>query len=243
MAMLAHPTIENRFSVVMHGLDDHKADFEPVVSVMRQLGVDSQVWETAASYAEALTTCTKQDILISDNYIEGLDNLNSIGMNNVPTDSGTNAGLMLLTKYCDNKEVQANLKIILTQYQMDRNTKRYIKRRQNKGEKIYVFSKQKEDDLLEINKLVKNHYSSCYMEFVKEKFDFVSSVLTGWQLSQSEVNTLFGIVSDSPAPVENLKSKFSSVDLEDRCDLIYRIKLNLSVVYGGDDLEQDVLSE
>jgi hypothetical protein len=225
----------------LSALDDHIEELEPLRAIAATHNIEPSFADTVTAYGEMLDESTEDDILISDNFIEGVNDLKAIGEVGIKTGSGTNAGTAILTEYCDRRAVNAGLKIVWTQWVIKGDTKRRIERwRDKKGEKIYALHKHKQDDIDLLNEIVECHVGERMKIFLSKKFNYVSKLFDDWKLTAPERNKLFGLTASDDSLQKLVEHGTTMKDVEARCDLIYRIKENLALVYGGDDLEQEV---
>lgn len=233
---------EHKLTIRLQGLDDHLSELNDIRDLAISQQIDVNICDTVNDFGRLIKSSTEDDIILSDNYIDGVDNLVLGSGSKIDTQGGTNTGIILLTKYCDNSNIQPGLKILLSQWKISKDTQRLIDRRKSfYSEKFYALNKNDKNILVTFDKILREHITERRQVFIKKKFDFVCGIVDEWALAPDERNRLFGLSSGDDVMWEAIRSGTTSRDVEARCDLVYRLKSNLALVYGGKDLDQETL--
>jgi hypothetical protein len=231
---------DESFYVPALAVDDHKEEMASFTREMKKWNVRPKLFETATDWARLARKADDDTILISDNLLPGVNDLGSLGFPDVDTSRGEEAGLRLLTTYCDRSQIDAGLKILLTQFPLRKEAKQYVNHRnRNENNKIYVFMKNKPEDVRELDNVVRKFSRDRRTRFIRDKVEYIRDAGRDWHFSELEVANLFSVQDEDDAVWVAATSGTTSLDIERRCDLIYRIKLNLATVYGGGDLAQE----
>lgn len=232
---------ERSFFIPALAVDDHRDDMALFTREMKKWNVKPRLFETAADWGRSARKSDADTILISDNLLPGVNDLESLGFPDIHTSQGEEAGLRLLTTYCDRLEIQAGLKILLTEFDLRPEAKRWISQRNSKGvrDKIHVYKKNKPDDVAQLDQLVRKFSRERRSNFVKEKLEYIRDLGRDWKLTPIEIAKLFSLQDEDDAVWVAATAGTTSLDFERRCDLIYRVKLNLITVYGSDNLPQE----
>jgi len=239
IAAAANPLSEE-FTVPAIAVDDHREEMSPVTRAMRKWNVKPRLFTTATEWGRVARSSDENTILMSDNLLPGVNDLGSLGFDDIHTSQGEEAGLRLLTAYCDRLNIKAGLKILLTQYPLRDEAKHYIAgRRRTKKDEIHVFHKNNANDSDQLNKLVRGFSRTRKAMFIKSKIEYVRDLGRDWRLTESEIAALFSMQDEDDAVWRASTGGTTSIDFERRCDLIYRIKINLAAVYGGENLFQE----
>lgn len=242
MSGLASPVEQNSLELNFFAVDDHIDELEPAIKIAVEYGFNPEKWASIRMFGNAIEKrASPYNVIVSDNHLDGVENLEVLGHSDIDTGHGTNAGWVLLTEYCDRENIESGLRIVLTNYSVDKNIRNLVKRKQNKGERIFLLDKSKKNDMKKLDKLLYDFRNQCLMDFISEKFEYVSNIIEGWDLTSQEIGHLFGVSDLKDSFWKAIHVGTTSVDVEARCDLIYRMKSNLVYVYGGEDLEQETI--
>lgn len=240
MSNLAHPTAKNELALNLYAVDDHKEELKPALSAARDCDIKPKPFDTATEWAKAAQKATQNTILLADNRIDGLDNLGVVGFPNIKTDHGNNAGLRLLIDYCNMKNINCGMKVILTAFPLSTATQTSIDRRNIRlNDNIVVLYKHNSNVSESLNELFRRFREKRRMGFLKEKFEFVSAVMDGWGLSQQERLGTLGLFSKEDVVYQAMaEGTTASLDAEAKYDLLYRLWANLNLLFGDDDVAQ-----
>ncbi len=75
------------------------------------------------------------------------------------------------------------------------------------------------------------------IELIKAKWEYVNALIDEWGLDERERGVLFGISPEGLKIIKTMGDYMYGLDLELRCDLIYRLKVVLTMVYGDSEIE------
>lgn len=229
MSALAGLSDENRFSINVLSLDDHKDELRELDDIFdqRKFKFNNRTWSSVGPFAKAILKTTEDDIVVCDNFMNGVNDLTDAGHSSIETSKGTLAGFKLLTTYCEREKISPGLKIIYTQFNINGDMSRIMETRRKRGEHIHAFRKNNEESRAELTRTVNLFCEERFIVFVSRKCDYVNKLIEEWQLSQYERNALFGVLSERDSLWGAIRAGTSSKDVEARCDLIYRLKSNL----------------
>jgi len=239
--LAAAPEIDDQsFYVPAIAVDDHKEEMASFTREMKKWSVRPRLFETATDWARLARKANNDTILISDNLLPGVNDLGSLGYPDIDTSRGEEAGLRLLTTYCDRLGISPGLRILLTQFPLRKEAKQFVNHRnKSQASRVHVFMKNKAEDVRQLDDVVRRFSRDRRSEFVKDKVEYIRDTGRDWHFSELEVAKLFSVQDEDDAVWVAATSGTTSLDIERRCDLIYRIKLNLATVYGGHDLAQE----
>jgi hypothetical protein len=239
MSELAHPLEPNFLEIRSNALDDDPEDLKPIAEMMKRYSVNHRTWEHVGGFGKAIRNSTADDIIISDNNIENLNDLTSLEFPEIRTDGGTAAGLQILTQYHDQAEISSGLRVLFTQFTIEKKVAAQIKRMRTQGQNIYAFHKNNEDDLLAFEGVLRKFRVDRLKAFIMEKYRYVSDLFEEWGLSEDERAAFLGVTSLDDPVWKAMEIGTTSRDVETRCDLVYRMKENLSRAYGKKGEEVD----
>jgi Protein of unknown function (DUF2384) len=230
----------NDFFIPLFAVDDHPDEMKEATRETKKWHIKTKIFETAVEWAPLANKSDENTILITDNHLQGVNNLGSLNFPDISTARGADAGLRLLTSYCEEAKIRPGLKVLLTQFPLDSKAKAHIDRLNNGGtDKIYVFKKTADADMQAFGKLLREFSCRRHSEFVRKKLDYVRDFAIGWKVDENQLANLFGMQDASDPVWEAVDRGTTSRDIEARCDLLYRMKLNLVQVYGSGNTEQE----
>lgn len=218
----------------LFGVDDHRPELEDVERVARRHNIKSHISETVKGFGKFVSQISEDDIIVADNNIEGVNSLSDLRRKDIDTSSGTQAGLKLLTEYCNSEDIKPGMKILLTQWKVSADSRNYVARRVAAGERIYIFKKRDDRDMANMETIISNFYRERLANFVSDKVKYVFAFISDWDLRDDEVARLFGVSDKNDQMWNAIQSgNTTSRDVEARCDLLYRLKATLALAYGG----------
>lgn len=240
MTVMTTTILNDDFKIPLIAVDDHKEEMAAVTREARKWNIRPRVFETASEWVKQVQRSDFSTILISDNLLPGVNDLDSFGLDGVNTAQGEEAGLRLLTTYCDRMEISSGLRILFTQFQLTDQAKKFLdKRNSSEVSKVHLFYKNSASDIEIFHKLIRDFSSDQKMIFIRDKIEYVKALGVEWGLSHGEVAALFGLRSERDPFWIAAAEGTTSLDFERRCDLVYRVKINLVAVYGKDNLVQE----
>jgi hypothetical protein len=240
MTGAAAAQVDRGFFIPALAVDDHREEMVPFTRGMKKWNVRPRLFETAFDWARLARKADADTILISDNFLPGVNDFDTLGVPDVETSQGEEAGLGLLTTFCDRLGIQAGLKILLTQFPLRPEAKAFLGRRnKDKKKEVLVFKKNNPAELEGLDRVVRNFSRERRAKFIKLKLDYIRELGDDWGFSELETAKLFSLQDNDDVVWIAASSGTTSLDFERRCDLIYRVKLNLAAVYGGENPVQE----
>lgn len=221
--------------------DDDKAEGKETISSLKAKEIETKLETTVGLFANQVKKMGPNDIVIADNNFEGVNSLSDANHAEIDTSGGTLVGYKMITEFCEKEGVNPGLRILYSKYKIEERFKRKFAIDRKNGINIYGLRKTSDHDRLELRNIIEKFKRQAFVRFVGAKFSYVKSLMDDWNLNDHEKSVLFGISNLDDAFYKAASAGTDSRDVESRCDLINRIKMNLESIYGGDDPEQEAL--
>lgn len=221
------------------GIDDNLADLKNLIPILEKYQIEVETTSDAELFMNYMSASNRSDILLSDGLMEEIYVSLDGSSKRIAVDSET-AGYSLLKKGFDGVKAKAMTRIIVSMHDLKDSIGKQLSRLQKNGENFYFISKTDINYLEKFENLLKLHITTYKTECMTPKVEYVTQILDDWFDDDDTKLAFFGVTAsvESFKDVIHRKLKFDQ-DIVDRCDAIYRIKVNLSNVYGKDGVAKE----
>lgn len=218
-------------------VDDEDEWHEEIGARLKEIGINAEAHDTFSTFQKAINNSSIDDIIMADNYMQGVWSIKANSGKEFDTSDGTAVGWVTLTKIFQEDNLNAGLRLLVSQHKITEEKRKAIAIFKELGHNISAYRKNNIDNI--INKIL-NFTEAKHIQHVSHKLNYAFNLAHLWELTEQERVILFDVKTKLDA-LNLLRDSQSRASIEATCDAIYTIKMYLRTTLRDDRPDLDTI--